>query len=96
MCEGAITLDGNNVTRNLAFYVVAHASRFVRPGSVRIESSLPEGLENVAFSTPEHKVVVIVANTSGTAKDFQLMYRGKAAKVTLKDGSVGTYVWQGR
>ena len=39
MCQGAITIDGNKVTRNLAFYTVAHASKFVRPGSVRIAST---------------------------------------------------------
>ena len=38
MCEGAITLDGNTITRNLAYYTVAHASKFIPPGSVRISS----------------------------------------------------------
>lgn len=39
MCQGAITLDGDKVTRNIAFYTVVHASKFVRPGSVRIAST---------------------------------------------------------
>jgi glucosylceramidase len=39
MCQGAITIDGNEVLRNLAYYTVAHASKFVRPGSVRITST---------------------------------------------------------
>jgi glucosylceramidase len=39
MCQGAITIDGNIVTRNVAWYTVAHASKFVRPGSVRIAST---------------------------------------------------------
>ena len=33
MCQGAITIDGDQVSRNLAYYAVAHASKFVRPGS---------------------------------------------------------------
>ena len=37
-CQGAVTIDGDKVTRNIAFYSVAHASKFVRPGSVRIAS----------------------------------------------------------
>jgi glucosylceramidase len=41
MCQGAVTLDGNEVTRNLAYYTIAHASKFVRPGSVRIHSTQP-------------------------------------------------------
>jgi len=39
MCQGAITIDGENVTRNLAYYTVAHASKFIRPGSVRVAST---------------------------------------------------------
>ena len=39
MCQGAITIDGDKVTRNIAYYAVAHASKFVRPGSVRIAST---------------------------------------------------------
>jgi glucosylceramidase len=41
MCQGAITIDGDKVSRNIAYYTVAHASRFVRPGSVRIASTNP-------------------------------------------------------
>lgn len=41
MCQGAITIDGNDVTRNVAYYTIAHASKFVRPGSYRIASTAP-------------------------------------------------------
>ena len=39
MCQGAVTIDGDKVIRNIAFYTVAHASKFVRPGSARIAST---------------------------------------------------------
>ena len=39
MCQGAVTIDGDIVSRNIAYYVIAHASKFVRPGSVRIAST---------------------------------------------------------
>lgn len=38
-CQGAITIDGDNVKKNLAFYTIAHASMFVPPGSTRIQSN---------------------------------------------------------
>lgn len=41
MCQGAITIDGDEVTRNLAYYVIAHASKLVPPGSKRIFSTAP-------------------------------------------------------
>lgn len=93
ICEGAITLDGNQVTRNVAWYVVAHASKFVRPGSVRIASNVPDGLPNVVFKTPGGKIVLIVANDGKTDETFSIRYHDKSAAVSLKPGSVGTYVW---
>lgn len=41
MCQGAITIDGDKVTRNLAYYVIAHASKFIPAGSKRIFSTAP-------------------------------------------------------
>ena len=41
VCQGAITIDGDNVSYNIAYYTIAHASKFVRPGSVRIASTAP-------------------------------------------------------
>ncbi len=41
MCQGAITIDKDEITRNIAYYVIAHASKFVRPGSSRIHSTSP-------------------------------------------------------
>lgn len=93
VCEGAITLDGNQVTRNVAYYTVAHASKFVRPGSVRIASNFLEGLPNVAFKTPDGNKVLIVANDSDAAQTFEIHYHGQNVTSSLAAGSVGTYVW---
>jgi glucosylceramidase len=93
VCEGAITLDGNKVTRNLAYYTVAHAAKFVRPGSVRIQSNALDKLPNVAYETPGGKYVVIVANTGGTAQTFQIRFHGESIVSTLSGGAVGTFVW---
>jgi len=93
MCQGAITIDGDKIKRNLAYYAIAHASKFVRPGSVRVASNEVEELINVAFKTPDGKRVLIVANTGTQTKIFNIKYKGKAAVATLEAGSVGTYVW---
>jgi len=93
VCEGAITIDGNNVTRNLAYYTVAHAAKFVPPGSVRIRSNALDKLPNVAYETPGGKYVVIVANTSGTAQTFQIRFHGESIVSTLSGGAAATYVW---
>ena len=92
-CLGALTIDGNTVTRNPAYYNVAVASKFVRPGSVRIESDLPKTLPNVAFKTPDGHTVLIVLNDSSSAQTFTVDSRGKQLSSTLSGGAVGTYVW---
>jgi glucosylceramidase len=93
MCAGAITLDGDNARLNVAYYAVAHFSKFVRPGSVRIESSQLEQLQTAAFLTPDGKIVLVAANTGNFPKTFQIAYHGKSLKVTLPSESVGTYLW---
>jgi glucosylceramidase len=90
---GAVTIDGDLVTRNPAYYIVAHASKFVRPGSVRIDSNIPEGLPNVAFKTSDGKIVVVVLNDSGSEKKFNIKIGNEAITTSLTSGSVGTYIW---
>lgn len=92
-CLGAVTIDGNSVIRNPAYYIIAHASKFVAPGSVRIRSNSPEHLPNVAFKTPEGKMVLIVLNDSETNQNFQIHYRGKSIKPGMNSGSVATFTW---
>jgi glucosylceramidase len=92
-CSGAITLDGNNVTRNLAYYALAHFSKFVTPGSVRIASSESEQLATVAFVTPEGKVVLVAANVGNFDKTFSVRYHGRVFATTLASEAVATYVW---
>jgi glucosylceramidase len=93
-CLGGVTINQDSVTRNPAYYVVAHAAKFVRPGSTRISSNLLSALPNVAFKTPDKKYVLIVINSSPTAQKFNIGYKGRTALAQLNSGSVGTYVWQ--
>jgi glucosylceramidase len=118
MCQGAVTIKGDSVTRNIAYYVVAHASKFVKPGSVRISSTQKgdmsvsltndeerkevvrvatfansEALPNVAFRTPEGKIVLIVANDSWNVSSFRIQYKSQTATLRLNPGAVGTYIW---
>jgi glucosylceramidase len=94
VCEGAITIDGDRVTRNAAYYTVAHAARFVRPGSVRVASTASGVPPNVAFVTPAGERVLIVSNDSGSPQQFQIRWHGKNVVMTLGIGSVATCVWK--
>lgn len=93
MCQGAVTINGDQYSRNLAYFSIAHASKFVRPGSVRVASNELNGLANVAFKTPEGKHVLIVANTGKEAVSFNISQNGKTYAAALDKGAVATYIW---
>lgn len=92
-CLGGLTIQGNSVTRNPAYYIVAHASKFVRPGSVRIESNLPTDLPNVSFKTPSGNIVVIILNDSSGSKNINLSIDDSAYSISLSGGAVTTLVF---
>jgi glucosylceramidase len=92
-CLGTVTIDGNKITRNPAWYILAHAARFVRPGAVRVGSNEPAGLPNVAFRTAAGKKVLLVFNESGSDQNFALKFSGKYANIHLVKGSAATLIW---
>jgi glucosylceramidase len=91
-CKGALTI-GTSIIRNVAYYIIAHASKFVPAGSVRITSSLTATLQTVAFKTPAGKKVLIVENDGTTNATFNVRFKNKWVTTTLPAGSVGTYYW---
>lgn len=93
-CLGAVTVDGDSVIRNPAYYVIAHASKFVVPGSVRIDSNLFEGLHNVAFLRPDGKKVLIALNDTKSPISFQIVDKDKTLYAELNPGATGTWIWQ--
>ena len=92
-CKGAVTIGGDVVTRNVAYYIVAQASRFIPAGSVRIYSSVPSNLPNVAFVTPQGKKVLLVLNPTGQSEIFNIHDNGKKALTSLPPNTAGTFVW---
>jgi glucosylceramidase len=92
-CLGAITLDGDTMIRNSAYYVIAHASKLVDPGSFRIASNLPTGLPNVAFLRPDGKKVLIVHNDSAKEIYFGVKEREHNFSTYLAPSATGTWLW---
>src|SRR6185312_13987803 len=93
VCQGALTISGQNVSRNVSYYIIAHAAKFVRPGAVRIASPDLANMPNVAFKNPDGSKVLIVLNSAGSTQTFNIQFNGKAVTSTLNNGAVATYVW---
>jgi len=94
MCQGALTIGNGAVVRNVSYYIIAHASKWIRPGSVRLASTEATDLPNVAFINPEGEKVLIVLNDSNNEKEFLIKTGSKVAMARLQKGSVATYVWR--
>lgn len=92
-CKGALTINFSTITRNVAYYIIAHASMFVPSGSVRIGSNIVGEVQNVAFKTPSGTKVLIAENDGSTDANFNIRFAGTWVHVTLPAGAVATYRW---
>ncbi|MEC7263094.1 MAG: glycoside hydrolase family 30 beta sandwich domain-containing protein [Bacteroidota bacterium] len=95
ICKGGLTISsGGNITRNVGYYIVAHASKFVPVGSVRIASNISGNLQNAAFKTPDGSFVLIVENDGNALETFNIKFGDKWASTSLSAGAVATYIWE--
>ena len=96
-CRGVVTIDSatGEVTRNVEYYALAHASRFVRPGARRIASSSGhDDLDTVAFrNADDGSVALIVANSAKQAREFSVRVGARSFRYALPAASVATFTW---
>lgn len=98
-CRGVITIDQatGDITRNVEYYVLAHASRFVAPGARRIESDTGvSSLESVAFRNLDGSIALIILNGGAEARRFQVRAGDYTFESDLPGGAVATYLWGAR
>lgn len=97
-CRGVVTINpsNGNVTKNVEYYVLGHASKFVKPGAVRIDSNTYSGgIENVAFKNPDGSKVLIALNNSASSITFKVRWASQAFVYTLPAGAAATFTWSG-
>lgn len=91
--------DANNPQRYWAtpeVYIMSQFTKYVKPGYVRVDTNNGSSstVTNVAFKDPETgKIVMIVANRSGTDQKFKVMMKGAQFNAVLPAGNVATYIW---
>lgn len=94
-CKGAITVNSSeSFSRNVSYYIIGHASKFIPPGSIRISSSQSGSLMTAAFLTPTGEKVLIVLNESNKTEFFNIKYDYKWCTVSLNSNEVATYIWK--
>jgi glucosylceramidase len=100
ICRGFVTVnrsaEPHGVTYTPDYYAIGHASRFVHPGAVRIDSSdaSQAGLETVAFKNTDGSIILLVLNNIETSQNFSVSWHGRSFRASLPAGSVSTYQWR--
>ncbi|HYJ39347.1 MAG TPA: glycoside hydrolase family 30 beta sandwich domain-containing protein [Steroidobacteraceae bacterium] len=95
-CRGVVTINSTTgaITRNVEYYALAHASRFVMPGAHRIESTTGiKGLATVAFQNADGSMALIVLNDAKRRRKFSVRSAGASFDYALPAGAVATFVW---
>jgi glucosylceramidase len=95
-CMGVVTVDPatGKATREGDYYVMAHVTKFVKKGAVRIGSTVEGNIWNVAFRNPDGSTVVLVNNDDwGTGSQrFNLRMGSKDLSYDLPAGAVATFL----
>jgi glucosylceramidase len=97
-CRGVVTIDPATgaITRNVEYYVLGHASRYVLPGAYRVAATRRgEGVEAAAFLNSDGSRVAIVHRKSGDGP-VSIALDGVRYSVALSAGSIATLRWSGR
>ena len=94
-CRGVVTIDPATgaITRNVEYYVLGHASRFVLPGAYRV-AAVRRGsdVEAAAFVNPDGSRVALLHRGSGEGP-VTIALDGRHYAVELPAGAVATLRW---
>ncbi len=97
-CRGVVTLNTANskITKNEEYYAIAHFSKFVRPGAVRISAPLPvelTGVSGITFQNPDGTKAMILCNEGSSFQTFTVNYRQTYFSYTVSPESVVSLIW---
>ena len=99
LCNGVLTIDSGTgaVTRTDEYYALAHFSRFVLPGAVRVRSTdtdADKGIANVAFqNATDGSIVLVMVNVRAKSRPVSVVQGKTRFEYTVPAESVVTLVW---
>ncbi len=101
-CRGVVTVHDTpgaaTYTKNLDYYALGHASRFVLPGAVRIGSTSPGAgsVQAVAYRNPDGSDVLVAHNAGAERRTFEVAWGRSSFSYALEPGAAATFMWSGR
>ncbi len=92
-CKGAFTIQGDRISRNVSYYIIGQASKYIPVGAQRVESiSNFATIKTVGFILPNGKKASLVLNT-GKAVRINLLEGNNNIKFEMPAQSASTIVW---
>ena len=83
------------VTYTGLYYYLAHFSKFVRPGAVRIQTlGKTPGVRVMSFAAPDEGIVAEIMNSNKSAAEIDLAFHGQMVHLSLPALSITTATWQ--
>jgi len=92
-CKGALTISGNDIKKNVSYYIIAHISKFVPAGSRVLFTQSDSSLLHIAFITPSHRKVLLVCNESDAEIKANAGDVSGKISFTMPPKSVASFIW---
>jgi glucosylceramidase len=90
-----INKSTHEITYTGLYYYLAHFSKFVRPGAVRVDTSgKSKGVRAMAFQTPEGGMVAQILNSQTEGAEVALIYHGRTLHLAAPARSITTAAWE--
>jgi len=91
-CRGIVKVNQQTkeLTYTLDYYGLAHFSKYVRPGAVRVDSNCAHAVRTVAFKNTDGSVVTVLFNDEEEARNVSLSHEGEVTDFCMPTKSALT------
>jgi glucosylceramidase len=92
-----VNRQSKTVTYTGLYYYLAHFSKFVRPGSFRVQTTgSANGVRVMAFQTAEGSIVTELMNSKKEEVEVGVAFHGRVVRLNLPAISITTALWNGK
>jgi glucosylceramidase len=92
-CKGAFTIQGDSVSRNVSYYIIGQASKYIPVGAQRVfTNSNKESIKTTGFLLSNGKKANLVLNT-GVRQKVKIIEASKQVIFEMPANSASTIVW---
>jgi glucosylceramidase len=94
-CGGVVTINSKThaIMRSGQYWALAHYSRAVKRGAVRVASdSASADVKHVAFVNPDGSMAAVITN-QGAARTVRLHAGSSSAELAMTEDSIATLTW---